>query len=307
METRHEGFPVEETALTAFVSVVVPTRDRPGLLHDCLESLLNQGFPAGRYEIIVVDNGSQDETLRVVSDFQNSLDLPVLRYARTGAAGLNAARNTGFREALGDPIIFVDDDTLAPRSWLSSMVDGILRHPEGSDFGGPTRVRIEGKRPSFCAVDRLDGEFDLGDAEVTVRGVIGANMGIRRSAIQVVGLFDESLSGSGDETEWELRLVKAGGQIIYLPKAWLWHRRTAADLRLLTMLGKRFRRGVEEVAFAKLVGHQMAIGRELASVPRFLAHAARRWCVGGLLSATTRMGRAWGLIRRDFLRPLSRR
>jgi len=307
MKPRGDRSPVEEAVLTTFVSVVVPTRDRAGLLSDCLGSLLNQEFPVERYEIIVVDDGSQDETRRVVARIHDTLVLPTLKYVKAAVTGLNAARNAGIREALGDAIMFVDDDVLAPPSWLSAMVDGFLRHPEASDFGGPTRVRLEGKGPSFCAVDRLDGEFYLGDAEVNVRGVIGANMGIRRRAIQAVGLFDESLSGSGDETEWELRLVKAGGQIVYLPKAWLWHRRTAADLRLFTMLGKRFRRGVEEVTFASLVGHPIAIGHELASVPRFLAHAARRWCVGGLLSASTRMGRVWGLIGRGLSRYLSRR
>lgn len=287
-----------------FLSVVIPTRNRAQLLWDCVESVVGQDFPVGQYEIVVVDDGSTDETPQIAHSIMGGVTSPRIVYLRVEKKGLNAARNEGIRAATGDPIVFIDDDVIAPASWLSAMAEGVLRHPEASEFGGPTRVRLEGRGPRFCAVDQPDGEFYLGETEVTVRGVIGANLGIRRGAIQRVGLFNESLSGTGDETEWELRLVNAGGQIVYLPKAWLWHRRTAADLRLLTMLWKRFRRGVEEVAFASLAGRPMAIGHELASVPRFLGHAARRGCLGGLLSATTRVGRAWGLFRRGLSRSL---
>lgn len=281
-----------------FLSVVVPTRNRALLLRDCLASLVDQDFPAGRYEIVVVDDGSVDETPNVVSLIPSRTDRAQVRYVRREGRGLNAARNAGLREAVGDPVVFVDDDVLAPRSWLTAMADGTLRHPEAACFGGPVHLRLEGKPPRLCDRDPLgESELELGDAERCVDLVIGANFCVRRVAVEMVGLFNESLPTYGDETEWEMRLTRAGGEIVYLPQAWLWHRRTAEDLKVFRLLGSRFRKGIANVAFARAIGESMSITTELRSMPRLLAHAVRRGCVGGLLSVSGRAGRAWELIR----------
>ena len=282
-----------------FLSIVVPTRNRARLLPDCVESLMRQDFPADRYEIIVVDDGSVDETPRVVADIQARSNDPVLRYVRQSVGGLNVARNAGLKVAEGDPILFVDDDVVAPPSWARAVAEGRLRHPGAGCFSGPVRLRLEGKAPRFCANDGLDGELNLGDVERPVEALIGANMTVRRGAIERIGMFNEALSGcgGGDETEWVLRLLETGGQVIYLPDAWVWHRRNAGDLRLWRILRKQFQRGREQVAFAKSVRQRMSLSQELGAIPRFIAHAVRRRCAGGLMSASIRAGRAWGLIR----------
>ena len=280
-----------------FVSVVVATRNRAKLLHDCVEGLLQQDSPADRYEVIVCDDGSTDETAGVVFDLKALTKRSGLRYLRPERRGPNVARNAGFRAARGDLFALVDDDAIAPPSWLKAVVEGCLRHPDAECFGGPARVRLEGKAPRFCDRDGLDVVQDLGDTERRVDDIHSCNMVIRRTGIEKAGLFNEVLSGAGDETEWVLRLTRAGGRIVYLPNAWVWHRRTARDLALSSLLRSKFRRGREEVLFARVVGRHLNLGRELGAIPRFLAHALRRRCIGGLLSASMRLGRAWGLIR----------
>jgi GT2 family glycosyltransferase len=160
------------------------------------------------------------------------------------------------------------------------------------------RLQLEGTPLRLCERDHLgETEQDFGDAERVVDLVAGANMAIRRAAIEKVGLFNEALSGYGDEGEWEFRLRSAGGVILYIPSAWVWHRRTAVDLQLWRLLRKQFRRGSEQPAYAKLIGERLSIGQNLVAIPRFLAHAIRRRCAGGLLSASVRAGRVWGLTR----------
>jgi len=110
-------------------------------------------------------------------------------------------------------------------------------------------------------------------------------------------MFSEALSGcgGGDETEWEERLLGANGRIVYLPRAWVWHQRTSAELRVSYLLGLAFQRGRERVAFARVRGQKLKRRQELLASLRFLAHAVRRVCVGGLISASRHVGTAWEL------------
>ncbi len=281
-----------------FLSVVVPTRNRAVLLRDCVESLLVQNFPSDGYEVIVVDDGSADETSYVVPAIHARSKHPDVRYVRSSGRGLNVARNEGLDAARGDLIAFVDDDTDVPPAWLRAVAEGSDRHPDADCFGGRIRLRFEREPPRHCARDRLgDGELDYGDFERPVDAVWGANMILRRSGIRRVGPFEETLSGRGDEEEWQLRLRQAGGRIVYLPQAWIWHRRAARDVRLLRLVGSRFRYGREQVFFELLVGLLPRLGDELRAIPRSLGHALIRRCAGGLLIASRRAGRAWAIAR----------
>src|SRR5436309_14039689 len=78
-------------------SVVVPTCNRATLLRACLESLVEQDFPTERYEIIVVDNGSVDDTPKVVAVIRGRIDHPRLSYLRLEGRRLTTARNAGVR------------------------------------------------------------------------------------------------------------------------------------------------------------------------------------------------------------------
>src|SRR5262249_6017579 len=148
-----------------FLSVVIATRNRATLLRDCIQSLVEQDFPVDQYEIIVVDDGSTTETSVGASEIQARINRPTLRDLRPQGRGLTAARNAGLREALGDPIVFVDDDVVTPNLWLRSIADGTIRHPEAGCLGGPVRLRLEARPPRFCKRDPLgDSQLDLGDS-----------------------------------------------------------------------------------------------------------------------------------------------
>lgn len=93
------------------VSVVVAAPDAEGELDRCLASLLDIDYPAGRYELLIVDNGSRDRTAEIVKRFPvRNLDEPRSRVSH--------ARNAGIRASRGDVVAFTDPDCLVSKQWL---------------------------------------------------------------------------------------------------------------------------------------------------------------------------------------------
>src|SRR5215208_6838639 len=212
------------------VTVVVPTRGRAAYLEVTLDSLRRQRTETA-HEILVVDDGATDATPEVAERFGARLISHGVRRS------LNAARNTGLREAAAPLVAFVDDDVLVPPGWVDALVEGTERHPEAEAFGGPIRARFEGHAPRGCGrEDPPITTLDLGSEDVETGMVWGANFAVRRSAVERIGEFDESLDRAhGDEEEWLLRLRAAGGRIVYLAEAGLDHRRSADDSGLRSL------------------------------------------------------------------------
>jgi GT2 family glycosyltransferase len=281
-----------------FASVVVPTWNRAPLLADCLRALRAQDYPAQRFEIIVVDDGSTDATGEVVRRHEGGAP-PRVRYARAPHGGLNAARNRGLALAEGDPVCFIDDDAEAPDGWLRAVVEGARRHPRAGCVGGPVRLRFEAAPPRVCEMESWiwEAALDYGPEERAVPHVNGCNLAVRRWAVEAIGGFDASLPLYGDETEWEGRLARAGIAIQYLPAAWIWHRRTAADLHWRTMLRRRFRQGQAYAAYARAVKQPIGVWHTVWPIPFYLAHAVRRRCFGAVLEVARKVGIAWGAAR----------
>lgn len=106
-------------AQAPFVSVVIPTHNRPDRIQSCLRTLLALDYP--RYEIVVVDNApSGPETARYIQ--QTYGDLPQIRYVREDRAGSSWARNCGITAAKGEIVAFADDDIVVDSHWLTEMV-----------------------------------------------------------------------------------------------------------------------------------------------------------------------------------------
>ncbi len=106
-----------------FIDVVVPTRNRAALLRRALDALLAQNYPAGRYSIIIVDDGSTDETW----SFLQSVNDSRVRVRRIEHRGPYSARNEGWRAGGGEIVAFTDEDCVADPGWLSAIARGFAR------------------------------------------------------------------------------------------------------------------------------------------------------------------------------------
>jgi glycosyltransferase involved in cell wall biosynthesis len=280
--------PMDQPAVT----VVVPTRGRAAYLEVTLDSLCRQRSETA-HELLVVDDGATDATPEVAERFG-------VRLVRHGERrSLNAARNTGLREARADLIAFVDDDVLVPPGWLDKLAEGAARHPEAEAFGGPIRARFEGHAPRGCGrEDPPITTLDLGDQDVEAPMVWGANFAVRRAAVERVGKFDEGLDRAhGDEEEWLLRLREAGGRIVYLAGAGLDHRRSAGDSSLGSLARAAYHRGRGARSSDSRRGTAPGLARELRVLAGCGWHTVRRACPQGLIMGAHSAGRVMETLR----------
>lgn len=285
-----------------FVSIVMPTTGRAALVADALESLTAQDYPAERFEVLVVANGTPDGTAAVVERFGARPDGPAVRMLTTAGRDANRARNAGLDAARGDPICLVDDDVIAPPEWLSEMVDGALRNPGADCLGGPVRPRFEARPPRTCPGHDLAGtSLDEGPDEREVEEVWAGNMAIRRRALERIGPLREGLAAA-TESEWEARLWEAGGRVLYLPRPWLWHRRGRAEVGIRRQAVRSFQLGYAVVA----LGQRPSVGFLARELRRSATHAARARCTRGVTDAARQAGSLCAIAAGRRRRPWSR-
>jgi len=204
------------------VSVVVPTRNRCGLLGGALSALVEQDAGGIPYEIVVVDNNSSDDTVAVVRRFQRGAG-GILKYVSERREGVSYARNTGIAAARGDIVSFTDDDIRVDPRWISTATQQLAEHRRIDYVGGPVLPRWTIAPPTWltrehwspiAAVDYGALAFDVpGDRPVCL---ITANLFIRRAALERVRWFDPGFLRCQDR-ELLLRLWAAGMRGLYVP------------------------------------------------------------------------------------------
>jgi len=194
-----------------------------------VESLLAVDWPDP--EIVVVDNSSDTtETRGLLQEF------PSIRYLRCARTGLNRSRNLGIKATSGEIIAFTDDDARVHSTWLKGLAAN-FRDPMVAVATGITlpahldaRPAIEFEMTSPFTKGFTRKEFTLTNTDMMSIAQIGAgvNMAVRRSCLDDIGYFDESLDGgtptiSGGDHEFFHRAITRGYRVAYDPSAIVWH------------------------------------------------------------------------------------
>jgi GT2 family glycosyltransferase len=267
-------------------SILLPTRRRRDYLQVALASVAPQARTHGAEMIVVEDDPADPETARLAA-------VHGARYVAHGAPrGLNRARNTALEAAGGELLCFLDDDVEVWPGWLEALLRAARDHPDHDAFGGPIRARLEGGRLRTCGREPPPvTTLDLGPQDVEAELVWGANLALRRRALERVGTFDPARSGPGDEEEWERRLRAAGGRILYVAAAGVDHRRAGADARLPALARAAYRRGRASRRYDAEKCGAPSPARELRTLAGCLWHAGRRRCGTGLVLAAHTAGR----------------
>ncbi len=273
--------------MDAAVSVVIPTRERLPYLDVALSSLRAEAARGGA-EVLVVEDGEPSEEARLLTGLHGA------RYVAVEGAGLNAARNTGVAHTSGALVAFLDDDVRVCPGWLAALARAAAAHPDTDVFAGRITAALEGPAPHTCGREQPPvTTLDLGEQDGPARFAWGANMAIRRSALERVGPFDPALGGAGDEQEWQERAAAAGsGGALYVAGACVEHRRAGEDARLRALSRASWARGRAARRFDARRGAAPSLGSELVTLAGCLGHVVRRACPAGLTMAAHSAGRA---------------
>lgn len=270
------------------VSVIVPTRDRPGYLDVALASVAPQTAEAGG-ELLVVDDGAGAEgATRAVAARHGA------RYLRLdGPSGLNAARNAAAAATTAPLLAYLDDDIEADPGWLAALLAAADAAPDAGVFAGRITARLEGSRLRCCGREGPPiTALDLGDADGTTPFAWGANLAIRRASLERAGPFDERLRLYGDEEEWQRRLQgRGGGPARYVARAHVVHRRAGTDARLARLARAAYVRGRAARHADAGRGLTAPAAQEAATIARCVWHTVRRRCGNGIVMAAHSTGR----------------
>jgi len=240
------------------ISVVVCTLNRSQLLRKCLESLTNQHLSISKYEVIVVDNCSTDDTDSVLQEFTSNQKN--LRCFKEYQLGLSFARNRGWKEAVGKYVAFIDDDAVAYPDWLHQITLFAKRQPEIFVFGGPYEAYTVVTPPNWFPPEY--GNFDCGLTERPLvhneEWICGSNMIFLKDLLLRYSGFNELLGmkgncvSYGEDTLLIQRLMDAGIIVYYVPTIKVMHLLPEYKMNLKWLLMASYRSGLNyEITFNK--------------------------------------------------------
>jgi GT2 family glycosyltransferase len=269
-------------------SIVIPTRDRLAYLEVAVSSIAPAAARCDAELLVVDDDGPSPAVQELAEHFG-------ARYvSHAGRHGLNVARNSGVEHSDGELVVFVDDDIRAGDGWLQALLAAARENPDVDVFAGPIRARLDPGAPRGCGAEQPPiTTLDLGSQDTDARFAWGANMAIRRSALERVGPFDVSLEHGGDEQEWQerLRAQSPGARIMYVADAAVEHRRVGEDARLLNLSKTALARGRAARRFDARRGCAPSLARELWTLTGCIGHVVRRRCPLGLTMVAHSVGR----------------
>jgi len=212
--------------------VIIPNWNGARYLPEGLDSLRAQSYP--RLEVIVVDNGSTDDSVPLVKE-----GYPEVRLLELGEnRGLTGGVNAGAKAAQGDTLALLNNDAVADSGWVAALVDGLERHPEAGMaaskmllYDRPTIINSAG---DAFGRDGLPGnrgvwEEDQGqyDHEEWVFGGCGGAVAYRRELWEALDGFDEDFFMYCEDVDLNWRAQLAGYCCIYTPQAVVYHRLSA--------------------------------------------------------------------------------
>ena len=198
------------------VSVVVCSYNGAATLAECLEALGKLDYPD--YEVILIDDGSTDETRAIAARF------PHILYLYQENQGLSAARNAGARRATGDIVAYTDSDCVPDRHWLLYLAEA-MEDQQVEAIGGPNVPPDSDAWTARCVAASPGGPSHVMLDDRRAEHVPGCNMAVRRDKLLALHGFDEQFRQAGDDVDICWRFLDAGMSVGYAPSALVWHHR----------------------------------------------------------------------------------
>lgn len=197
------------------ISVVVCSYNGGRVIRDCMEGLLKLEYP--NFEVIVVDDGSKDNTAEIVSEYP-------FRLIRTQNHGLSNARNTGLKAATGEIVAYTDDDARPDPHWLHYLALTYM-NTNHVGVGGPNIAPPGDGWIAECVANAPGGPVHVLLDDETAEHIPGCNCSFRVDALRAIGGWDPRFRTAGDDVDVCWRLLDRGWTIGFNPAAMVWHHR----------------------------------------------------------------------------------
>lgn len=216
------------------VSAVLCSYNRGRFIVQAVDSIFSQDFDRSQYEVIVVDNNSTDDTLERLQAYKSQHPEYNFRFVTEPNQGVAFTRTRCAKEAKGEIVTYLDDDSIAQPGWLQRTVDFYDKHPEVWSIGGKITPYFLTEIPEWYSkyFFGLVGKFDQGQREKRLTGQkypCGANMSFRHKVFEEIGYFNHDLGRSGkgllatEEKDIYMRILRYGKQVYYLPEVEVLH------------------------------------------------------------------------------------
>jgi glucosyl-dolichyl phosphate glucuronosyltransferase len=285
------------------VSVIIPTYNRSSLLSETLDRMAELRPSIASWNVVVVDNNSSDDTRAIVEQRIPTFPVP-LRYVFERAQGRSFALNAGIAVTSSPVLVFTDDDVIVGDEWLDAATAPLLNGSDIQYTGGPVRPIWGAPRPTWLASDRADiwgaiAILNYGSEsfvfEERRRVPLGANMAVRRTLFDRIGLFDGSLGRTGEQllgqevAELLSRSRAAGARGLYVPAMTVDHHVPARRLTKSYFRRWWFGKGVSRAQLDRLrprteLDVNLAEARHLAGLPLFMWRSAAEDVLGWIVA-----------------------
>lgn len=236
------------------ISAIICTFNRSSYLQKAVQSLIDQTLETSEYEILVVDNGSVDNTRQVVDEQLKVVGN--LHYIYEPKIGLSQARNTGWKAARGEYIAYLDDDAIATTDWLATLLHDFQNiTPQPGCIGGKIDPIWEIERPSWLP-DKLLPYLTILDWSHKLilidesQYVAGANISFTRQALDLVNGFQPKFGRKGknllsnEELVVQNQIRRQGLAVYYDPQAVVRHHITADRLQQSWFIRRTYWQGI---------------------------------------------------------------
>ncbi len=203
------------------LTVIVCTHNRQNYIVECIDSLLKQTVPDNYYDILIINNASDDDTQNIVIKYiKKNGNLNNIKLVHEPTVGLSHARNLGLELSQTNYIAFVDDDARVPDNWIE-IAGKIINEFKPDIFGGPAYPIFPSGRPEWYK-DEYGVRGDMGETGWLTKGfIVGTNIFFRRELLIEYGGFDPSLGMKGntiayhEETKLIFRAFDEGKKVYY--------------------------------------------------------------------------------------------